>query len=475
MKNINSIAQNLFDKIRSRFSPIKISDEDNKAVNDEQKARFFNFNFRTYDGALHGIITVSIIDGKSIDISFTTDIARTFKSQEHELEWTNFLRGMRQFARRNMMTFNVKDITKSNLTKRDLQQRADKQKSLSDKRPVSEGVQWSGTTRTSIQDFGPVRLLVRHSEAVNEEIPGARSRKIDSMFIETNRGERFRVPYNKLSLGRALAQHIAHEGYMHDDAGQQIVAMVEEMNNLAFFVRHTKNRQFEDIETRKMIEAAAQRYNQLRGTMLGLGRTSKYQQFAENFTVADNSALDYDINELKERFVKRILDDRVTAALPYVYAAYQTRPISETEKLADEFQNWADSAMQEGEWSHPDSDDKVNELRVLMSKPIKAGLNGIDAKGLLYDLIGSDQLEQSIEQSSQSQQGAETDVRPQIVAWLESNNYSQLAAEFKQALAQEFTAAAPNSDSTDQNTMAQNQPPQRESLDFIKTLSGIKS
>jgi len=472
MKEIEEIAQNLFDKIRSRFSPIKIADEENKSVNDESEARFFNFNFKTFDGAQHGIITVSIIDGKSIDISYTQDIDRTFTSPEHELEWSNFLRGMRQFARRNLMTFNVKDITKTNLTKRDMQQRADKQKNLSNKGSVSEGIQWSGTTRTSIQDFGPVRLLVRHSEAVNEEIPGARSRKIDSMFIETNRGERFRVPYNKLSLGRALAQHLAHDGYMHDDAGQHIVAMVEEMNNLAFFVRHTKHRQFEDAQTKTMIEAAAERYNNLRGTMLGLGRTSRYQQFAENFQVAYDESLDYDIEELKERFVKRILDDRVTAALPYVYKAYQNRSISETEKLSNELGDWADNTMQESDWAGPDSDEAVDELRNLMSKPIKAGDSGIGAKGLLYDIIGSDSLEQSIEQASQAENGSEIDVRPQIVAWLEANNYPQLASEFKQALAQEFTSQT-QKPMVDPAAQEQTEP-QRESLDFLRTLSGIK-
>lgn len=473
MKEIEEIAQNLFDKIRSRFSPVKIADEENKTVNDEKEARFFNFNFKTYDGVVHGIITVSIIDGKGIDISYTQDIDKTFTQPQHELEWTNFLRGLRQFARRNLMTFNVKDITKTNLTKRDLQQRADKQANITNKKSVSEAIQWLGTTRTSIQDFGPVRLLVRHSEAVNEEIPGARSRKIDSMFIETNRGERFRVPYNKLSLGRALAQHLAHDGYMHDDAGQHIVAMVEEMNNLAFFVRHTKHRQFEDIQTKTMIEAAAERYNQLRGTMVSLGKTSRYQQFAENFQFEHNESLDYDIEELKERFVKRILDDRVTAALPYVYRAYQNRSITETERLSDELENWADMSIQETDWARPDSDEKVDDLRNLMSKPIKAGDSGIGAKGLLYDIIGSDSLEQSIEQASQAENGNEVDVRPQIIAWLDANDYPQLASEFKQALAQEFTNPIPDPN-TQQQPQQQQMEPQRENLDFLRTLSGIK-
>ena len=30
-----------------------------------------------------------------------------------------------------------------------------------------------------------------------------------------------------------------------------------------------------------------------------------------------------DVNEIKERFVKKIFDDRMTAALPHVYKAYQ--------------------------------------------------------------------------------------------------------------------------------------------------------
>ena len=483
MKNIENIAEDLFNKIRSRFEPITMRDEKNKPTKIEREGRFFTFEFGTMDGKKHGMLTISIADESSIKITFTKRLQMNFSDPSHEQEWEMFLRMMRKFARRNMMNFDIRDITKSMLTKRDTDQiAAKKQKEEEDSRPIAEGVQWSGTTRTSIQDFGSARLLIRHSEAVNEEIPGSRSRKIQSMFIETDQGERFRVPMNRLSLGRALAQHLAHGGYMHDEAGQHIVNMAEEMNNLAFFVRNTRNRQFEDLETMSMVESAVNRYNELRGNLVAMGKMRNYHNFAETFVPEAPVQDEYDLDELKERFVKRMFDDRLTAALPYVYRAYQNRELSEQDRLVNEFDSWADSRINEGTWATPDDEDSVTELRKIMRRPIMAGIDGDDAASLLHDIIGSDELVESFLKASQGAEGGKTDVRPLIIEWLTQNNYERLAAEFREQLAQEFTRqtqpvqqepAVPQSPQG--QAVPQQQPaPPTESINSIKKLAGLQ-
>ena len=242
MNNIENIADELFNKIRSRFDKVVITDEDGKNTDEPGKARFFSFEYHSSDGTRHGELTISIVDNRSLKATFSQGIGIAF-TPEQETEWENFLRSMRMFAKRNMLSFDIRDINRSNLTKRDIATVAKNQSIATSKNyEIKESIQWHGTTRTSIQDFGPTRLIVRHSEAVDESKPGARSRKIESMFIETAEGERFRMPYNKLSLGRAMAQHLSHGGRIYDEPGQHIQGMAEEMNNLAFFVRNTRHR-----------------------------------------------------------------------------------------------------------------------------------------------------------------------------------------------------------------------------------------
>lgn len=45
MREIDKIAENLFDKIRSRFSNVNLGDETAKRTQDPERARFFNFDF----------------------------------------------------------------------------------------------------------------------------------------------------------------------------------------------------------------------------------------------------------------------------------------------------------------------------------------------------------------------------------------------------------------------------------------------
>lgn len=465
MKNIERIAEELFNKIRSRFDRVTLGDEDGKSTDDPEQAKFMVFNYTTQDGVEHGDLTLSLADGVSLKVHFAQGLTRDF-DEEQEQEWEGFLRSLRQFARRNMINFDVRDISKNSLTKRDIKQVS---RTRGSDTKVTEGIQWHGTTRTSIQEFGPVRLIIKHSEAVNEEVPGARSRKIDSMFIETDLGERFRMPFKRLSAGRAMAQHIAHGGQVHDMAGQHIVGMTEEMANLAFFVRNTRNRVFEDAETQAMVESAVQRFQELRSNLQSMGKTRGYQGFAEQFEPSAPIDEQYDIDELKERFVKKMFDDRLETALPYVYRAYQARANESNNPYVKEFESWTDD-ISEGTWSLPDSPEKVDQLKKLMSKPITAGDSGLEASSVLDGIIGDDQLNDTFLNASKL--SPDTDVRPAVIEWLKKNGYEELAGDLESALTQKPATAELPVDNVPEPPGVPGKLP-KESIESIRKLAGL--
>lgn len=470
MKNIERIAEELFDKIRSRFEHVVLGDEETNETDDPEQARFFNFDYVSESGINYGNVTLSLIDEDGLKIYFSKSLSDKLEentedeeTEDDQDEWYDFLKGLRFFAKRNLLKFDTRDISRSNLTVRDLKQVSkDTSAYTTDDAPsaVNES-RLTGTSRISVQDFGPAKLVIHHSEAVNEEVPGARSRKIDRMFIETAEGERFLLPFKKLSAGRAMAEHIAHGGWMHDDAGKHIVGIVEEMNSLAFFVRNTRHRMFEDAETQQMVESAVERYHALRECLKQMSKPRGYEAFAETFQPEAPIQDKYDIDALKERFVKKMFDDRLTQALPYVHRAYMSRQqASEGNKYFAEFDNWANDIA---EGSNVD----IEGLANLMQKPITAGVDGIDAINTVKDFVPSDDdLFNSITELSRDA-GAEADTRPVVNQWLSANGYPPVELQQPEEPAQ--PAPMPKQDLPD----ISDQPMKATALEAIRKLAGL--
>jgi hypothetical protein len=425
MKNIERIAEELFDKIRSRFEHVVLGDEETNETDDPEKAKFFNFDYVSNTGVNYGNITLSLIDEDGLKIYFSKNLSdKLEETPEDQKEWYDFLKGLRFFAKRNLLKFDTRDISRSNLTVRDLKQVSKSTSAYTTAdtpSAVTEG-RLTGTSRISTQNFGPSKLIIHHSEAVNEEIPGARSRKIDRMYVETDQGERFLMPFKKLSAGRAMAEHISHGGYMHDAAGKHIVGMVEEMNSLAFFVRNTKHRMFEDSETQAMVEAAVERYQELRHNLKRMSGPRGYESFAENFSPDMPVEEEFDIDALKERFVKKMLDDRIAQALPYVHRAYQNRQAVADDRYFREFDEWADDVAENKVLEDVD----VEGLASIMQKPIEAGVDGIDAINVIKDFVPSDDDLFSAITNLSREMGAEADARSVVNQWLTDNGHPSL-------------------------------------------------
>lgn len=321
-QEIDKIAEALFEKIRSRFEDVSLGDDKAQATVAPEKARFFNFNYVSEDGEEFGNITVSIIDNDSLKIYFSKNISEKL-DQSQLKEWFSFLHEMRKFARRNLMTFDTRDINRSNLNIKDIQQvtHADSTFDSNDVK-VNESRLY-GTPKHSFENVGTARIRIVHTESVNPEVRGSRARHINAIYVENAIGERFRLEHNKLSGARAMARHISEGGNPYDEVGTHINSMIKEMNELGRFVRGMRRRTFEDAVATDMMEAAVGYYNQMHKQLNHLKSPRAYRTFIENFEPQAQQLDEVDLNEIKERFVKKIFDDRMEPALPHVYKAYQ--------------------------------------------------------------------------------------------------------------------------------------------------------
>ncbi len=422
-KEIESISTALFDKVRSRFPNVTLGDESAKATQDPERARFFNFTYvDSYDadseGEKFGKVTLSLIDENSLKVYYGQSISDKMDTEQRQ-RWYKFLRDLRQFAKRNLLTFDTRDINKSNLKLQDVKQQAgtDDVSTANDVQIATESRMY-GTAHKSYVDIGECRLVIKHDGVVTGERPGERARKIQEIFIETPQGERFLVPFKSLHGARALAQHVQHGGNIHDERAEHIAEIVREMSAMSRFVRHCNRRQFEDTETQDMAESAKQRHHELkkrlRGMSTGRGYTNYFADYAPDVDADDG----VDIDEMRERFVKKVYSDKIDDALPYVYRAHKRKNECDN-SYADELEEWADDVF-ETAYNTPDNDDKVEALNQMMKTPLPAGINGIDAQNKIKTVIGDNDLNDAIYHYSQSQ-GADADTRPLIKSWIQDN------------------------------------------------------
>jgi hypothetical protein len=421
MREINKIADGLFEKIRDRFEDVSLGDENAKATNDPESARFFNFDYAV-DGENYGNITMSLIDEKSLKVYYSKNITEKL-SQEDKQKWYAFLRELREFARRNLLSFEPRDITRGTLKYRDIHQQSRADGTFGTDEVVSESRMY-GTVNRSYESFGPVRIKLKHSKPIVDEAPGARSRNIDAIFLENDQGERFRLPFTNLSGARAMARHVSAGGVPNDELGCHITNIVKEMTALRPFVFGMRNRTFEDVTTNDMVESAFEYHGLLKNTLKKLRGRRGYTEFKDNFKPALNET-DVDVESLKEKFVKRIFDDRLAEALPIVHRAYEMKQAN-TNPYLQAFEGWA-TKISEGVWAVPDSDEAQDKLQELLAEPLEVGVDAANATAALSDIIGDDELYDDL--AELAEQDPASDARPLIQHWLRDNGYSNLAGE----------------------------------------------
>ena len=322
-------SQDLFNKIRSQFSNIRLGDADGAATADPQDAVFFEFEFRE-DADTFGSVSISLADGENMKVFYNRDLVEKI-DEDSRNEWYAFLKELKDFAVEHQLRFDVRDITKSNLTKQDYQNLADTNKTVNTDEMSEElnritklaGIEvkesLTGTAKRSYENLDKTRLIIRHSGKVDETVPGARSRQIQSLYIENEDGERFKYPITHLAGARAMQRHVANGGRPHDEFGEHIVKTSEDIAKLNSFSRYVSNKDQLNDNAGDIIEQTKLKLENLREYMRNLSKQKHYEAHCKSFRKAEDQILDDEtVAKLREKFTMTNLDKRVEDAFPLI-------------------------------------------------------------------------------------------------------------------------------------------------------------
>jgi len=320
-------SQDLFNKIRSKFSNIRLGDQNGAATADPNSAVFFEFEFQE-DADTFGSVSISLADGENMKVYYNRDLVSKIDEDSRD-EWYAFLKELKDFSVEHQLRFDVRDITKNNLTKQDYENLADTNKTVNTDEMseelaritklagVTEGL--TGTAKRSYENLEKTKLIIRHKGKVDETVPGARSRQIQSLYIENEDGERFKYPMTHLAGARAMVRHVSNGGRPHDEFGQHIVSTSEDIAKLNSFSRYVTNKDQLNDSAGDIIEQTKLKLENLRGYMKNLSNQKHYENASKDFKTAEEQILDDEtVNKMREKFTMTNLDSRVEDALPII-------------------------------------------------------------------------------------------------------------------------------------------------------------
>ena len=311
--NLQAIGKDLFNKIRGRFPGVTIGDSTGKITNKPEDARFFDFEFKE-GGNVLGKVSISISEEDGLVVLHNKDMVEG-ADDGVKTSWYNFLKEMGQFAKARVLSFDTRDITKSNLEKRDYE-------FLGQGKEVDTMSESNlfGTTKTSFQSIGEARLVIKHSAPVDQSVAGGRTHKIESIFIESPEGERFKYPIKHLNGARAMARHVSEGGKPYDSFGKHITGLSEELGKLKSFKTYI-NRSNVMAEGLKEYQGIVdERIDSIKVECLKLQRSSNYKETLENFKESDSIEVPEDIkkNWIDELTIKTFKEE-LQDVFPYIY------------------------------------------------------------------------------------------------------------------------------------------------------------
>jgi hypothetical protein len=195
---------------------------------------------------------------------------------------------------------------------------------------MAEGMSpMSGSSKSSYQlHDNKVKLIVRHTKPIDEEVRGSRSRHIKALFIENGAGERFQYPHIHLAGARAMARHVSMGGVPHDDVGGHIAGLSEEYAQVQKFLRYARAPRFVSEETTGAVEAVRERYTNIKEQLVALTSVKNYGQAVESIDNTVRETTDEKVTELKDMFTTREFPESLEESLPLIskIIEYRVKP-----------------------------------------------------------------------------------------------------------------------------------------------------
>ena len=333
--NLDKIAKDLYGKIQTRFRNIKIGDENAEVLSKKEdipRARFFEFEYEE-GGAPLGTIAITLDPQDGVVMQVSGDLTDDDNATHHGAY--KFIRGFRQFAKDRLLNFDVQNIGKSNLDKRDYEYQA-KRKEMPIMPAIMENKLY-GSNRISYQDLGEARLVIKHSQPINLDLPAGRTMHIESIYIENTAGERFKYPYKHLNGARALAEHIKHGGNPYDNIGQHICSLSEELAHLRKFKGYVSRQEQLSEAMANVTSRVMERIETIKDTINKLQRTAYYESFVESFEDQEEQMIPEEVqNDLIDRLTIRTFNEELKSVFPYIYKFIDESEIDVVELGADD-------------------------------------------------------------------------------------------------------------------------------------------
>ncbi len=321
-------SEELYEWLNVKFHPVEMLNADGEETSDYDEVTTFVFEYRDDQGTSENV-KVSLTDNdrkldsdvvSKVTVEYDQDMANQINTG-----FSKFLTELREWARGRMLGFQVTNV-ETEPGKRTVQE--------------SKFSALSGTVKTSVQTLENVKIILKHTDVINDDVRGARTRKIHRIYVENAQGERFLMPFTSLRGARAMARHVAQGGNPYDATGSGISNSVAEAVSLSKFLRRTNGKQYEDVTAVGMIESARLRLAEVKKMLNGLSGVKGYSRYSP--AIAEQTEIEFN-EEVKNHFVRNQYDEQLDHSLPYVWRAYQMSNLKEF----DEFAQWTDGVVNE--------------------------------------------------------------------------------------------------------------------------------
>ena len=444
-----------------------------RGVPDASEADMFSFDWVGPTGKNYGTMVILLDQNGGMTVYFGDNLGRTMDPEDKkawygdsETDSPGFLEQLKNFAIRTSKIrggFGLEDLSK-------LKYAIAGQAALTESFYGTRKVSYSGEPTQA-------RLMIKHTRPITEG--DKRYRYVESLFIETAEGERFRLPFRKLAGGRAMLEHVRQGGNPYDIRGQHIAETVNQLNVLSQFRRAHQGRVFEGAAG-DLVTETDQYYQRLNHNLKHMATSRGYNRYFESWKPADISEGDIMVEDLRGMFVETRIDPRIESALPMLAKIQQE---AKAMKEADIFESWA-ARLVEGTWALPDTPEKMTKLKDWLSQPRPLGPDAQDVTDVLYDLIGDDALFDQL--AGMAEEDPSADAVPIVQAWIIRNKdqtpeLAELATSFQTTAPAQPPAApvapeAPPAEPVDQTAepAPEEQPPVAESMDSIRKLAGME-
>ena len=449
----NNIATDLFYKIRSRFTGLKLGAETGEITINPEQARFFDFDYMEGEQPI-GHVSISLAEPNSMKVYFSNGITESMDGSQKD-KWYGFLKELRMFAKRRLLSFDTRDIAKDNLDKRDyafLSQYSQPKPTTNTavQTPVGESIMSEsnlyGTKTVSYQKLENTRLIIKHSQALADDMaPGARSRNIAGLFVENQDGERFKYPFIHLSGARAMQRHVANGGKPYDEIGESIIRMSEEIAQLKSFGNYVVRNDLMNSDTNNVVERSSEQLNKLRETIAKLAKQGHYEAYRESFQAQQPMEVPQDVVEqFTDQFTVKNFKEDIASVFPVLYRLMQEGntigyddivAMTQQDELANEdveidtyedpfarFEDWAMGLGEESAIQSSDPEEQkaaLQQLQELVGQHFSAGVDGSNAIESLKGIIEDPQLNQAIK--AQAKDNPDSCTRGLVKDWLEQN------------------------------------------------------